>query len=276
MSDRFTLETLRAMMRNRPFHFFEKMGSTQDFAREWALSDPDLPGGKPGDRLAIVITEEQTAGRGRQGRKWHAPPESSIMFSAILKPELLPEKLSRVTMAGAVVVAEALFPTLQQAVKLKWSNDILIRGKKAGGILSEAIWHGDKLAAVILGVGLNMRVDLSQLDLMYPVTNVEDELGRSMKRLDLLQLMLARLDFWAANLDTVNLLEAWRQRLSTLGQRVTVYTEPDKSPETPGPSYSGVAESVDEFGALFVRLDDGELRRIIAGDVGLAQAREDA
>ncbi len=275
MSDRFTLETLRAVMRGRPFHFFQKIGSTQDFAREWALSDPTLPGGNPGDRLAVVIAEEQTAGRGRQGRTWHSPPESSIMFSAILKPSLPPEKLSRVTMAGGVVVAESLFPTLRQAVKLKWPNDILIRGKKAGGVLSEAIWVGDTLCAVVLGIGLNMRIDLNYLNNQvrpsYPVTNVETELGRTMKRLDLLQLILSRLDHWAAHLDTVNLFETWRQRLSTLGQRVTVHTDLGHSSEA---SYGGVAESVDEFGALFVRLDDGELRRVLAADVSLTEIPE--
>lgn len=268
-SDRFTLESVRASMRDRPFRFFETIGSTQDAARDWALSDPDLPGGQPGDHLAVVLTEEQTAGRGRQGRTWYSPPESSIMFSAILKPTLPPDKLPRVTMAGAVAVTEALLPTLQHRVRLKWPNDILIAGKKAGGVLTESIWEGDRLVAAILGVGLNIRVDFSKLDadnLGGMVTNVEDEFGRSLRRLLLLQLILNRLDHWAAQLDSEQLFETWRGRLETLGQRVTVYPQADAAS---GASYSGVAESVDEFGALLVRLDDGELRRVVAADVGL-------
>jgi BirA family biotin operon repressor/biotin-[acetyl-CoA-carboxylase] ligase len=276
MSDQLTMDALRAALSDRQFHFFRKISSTQDFAREWALSDPKLPGGQPGERLAVVITEQQTAGRGRQGRTWHSPPDSSIMFSAILKPDLPSEKLSRVTMAGATAVAEALFPTLRQTVTLKWPNDILINGKKAGGVLSEAIWLGDTLAAVILGVGLNIRVDLDQLDAEMPPTNVEDELGRPVKRLDLLRLILLRLDHWAAHLDSDALFEAWKKRLSTLGQRVTVSPKLDTPTEVPTSSYSGVAESVDEMGALLVRLDNNELRRVLAADVRLAEARNNA
>lgn len=268
MSDQLTMDDLRAALGARQFHFFQKISSTQDFAREWALADPHLPGGQPGDRLAVVLTEQQTAGRGRQGRSWYSPPNSSIMFSAILKPDLPAEKLPRVTMAGATAVAEALFPTLQQAVKLKWPNDILINGKKAGGVLTEAIWLGDRLTAVILGVGLNIRVDLSQLDPLYPATNMEDELGRSVKRLDLLKLILMRLDHWVARLDSDALFEAWQKRLGTLGQRVTVYPKR----ETASGEYTGLAESVDELGALFVRLDNNDVRRVLAADVGLAQA----
>lgn len=262
MSDRFTQESLQALLRDRPFRFEDQVTSTQDVARAWVLAG-DVPsqGGVP-----VVIAEEQTAGRGRQGRTWHSPPQSAIMFSAIIRPDLPSEKLPRVTMAGTVAVAEAMFPRLQSAVALKWPNDILIRDKKVGGVLSEVVWEGDMLRAVLLGVGVNIRVDFAGQPFAEDATNFEAEVGRAHNRHDLLGLILARLDYWVARLDTEDLFGAWRKRLSTLGQPVTVTPQPDAGT---GAAFSGVADAVDAFGALIVRLADGERRRVVAGDVTL-------
>jgi BirA family biotin operon repressor/biotin-[acetyl-CoA-carboxylase] ligase len=192
------------------------------------------------------------------------------MFSAILNPALAPERLPRVTMLGAVAVAETLEPLLAHRIALKWPNDVLIDGKKVCGILSEAIWLGDELQAVILGIGLNVRVDFTGTDLAESATSVEPALGRAVDRLDLLKTLLARLDYWAGQLDSVTLFEAWRQRLGALGQRVTVYPV-GAGLALPAAPYAGIAEAVDETGALFVRTDDGDLRRVLAAEVGLAE-----
>jgi BirA family biotin operon repressor/biotin-[acetyl-CoA-carboxylase] ligase len=269
MSDAFTLDALRQTLSGRPFRFYQQIGSTQDAAYEWALSDPTLPGDQPGQRVAVVITEEQTAGRGRQGRRWHSPPQSSVMISAILKPTLAPEQLPRVTMLGALAVADALRPLAGDALALKWPNDVLIGGKKVCGILAEATWIGDALAAVILGMGLNVRTNFAGIELITSATSVEAALGRPVDRLDLLQSLLARIDHWAGVVDLPVLIETWRAALGTLGKPVRVYTEPHKEQS---PFYGGIAEGVDDNGALLVRLETGELRRVLAADVGLSEA----
>jgi BirA family transcriptional regulator, biotin operon repressor / biotin---[acetyl-CoA-carboxylase] ligase len=261
MPDAFTLDTLRRTLGERPFRFYEQIGSTQDAARQWALSDPDLSG-------AVVIAEEQTAGRGRQGRHWHAPPHSSIMISAILKPKLAPEQLPRVTMLGALAVADTLRPLVGDDLALKWPNDVLIGGKKVCGILAETTWIGDAPVAVILGIGLNVRIDFAGIDLLTQATSVETALGRPVNRLNLLQTLLARIDHWIAVIDQPVLIDTWRASLSTLGKRVRIYTEPHKEHS---PSYSGTAEAVDDNGALLVRLDTGDIRRVLAADVGLSE-----
>jgi BirA family biotin operon repressor/biotin-[acetyl-CoA-carboxylase] ligase len=268
MPDLFTHDTLRAALGARPFQFFDQVNSTQDLAYTWALADPNLPGRRADDQRAVVIAEEQTAGRGRQGRQWIAPPRSSIMVSVILKPALKSDQLPRVTMVGALAVADTLRPLFGDALKLKWPNDVLIRGKKICGILAEATWIGNTLAAVILGIGINVRVDFSSAGLLYPATSIETELERPVNRLDLLATLLDRVDHWAGQAQTPALIEAWRAQLGTLGQRVRVYTEPYKEES---PYYSGLAEAVDDDGALLVRLDSGEVRRVLAADVGLAE-----
>ncbi len=256
--DPFTVESLRRALGPRPFRFYPVTGSTQDDARAWLVDEPELPSG------AVVIAEQQTQGRGRQGRAWVSAPGASILCSVILQPRIMPEQLQRVTMVGAVAVAEALAAILPEGVVLKWPNDVLAHGRKLCGILTEATWTGSRLNAVILGIGLNVRGDYRGTDLEGIATNVEAELGRPVDRHPLLANLLRHVDSWMRRVDQPALLEAWRGRLGTLGKRVMVYPQTEA-----GEPYEGVAEGVEDNGALLVRLASGELRRVLAADVGL-------
>jgi BirA family biotin operon repressor/biotin-[acetyl-CoA-carboxylase] ligase len=257
MNDRFTPVTLQAILADRPFRFYDSIGSTQDSARDWALSEPGLPGG------AVVIAEEQTAGRGRQGRGWISPPGASIMCSVVLRPDLPPERLPRLVIAGGIAVAETLDALLPGRVRLKWPNDVLIQGRKVCGVLAEAAWIGEQLGVVILGIGINVRVSFEGTPLTETATSLESELGRTVDRHTILADLLSRVDHWAGRVQEPDLIPAWRAWLGTLGKRVTVY------PQFGGESYPGVAEAVEEDGALLVRCDSGELRRVFAAEVGL-------
>jgi BirA family biotin operon repressor/biotin-[acetyl-CoA-carboxylase] ligase len=132
--------------------------------------------------------------------------------------------------------------------------------------LCEAAWLGDQLEAVIMGIGLNVRVSFEHTDLADYATSLEPEIGRTVDRRTLLASLLDRVLWWADWLDQRALVEAWRDHLGTLGKAVTVYPQIDQAE-----SYDGIAEAVDDDGALWVRLDSGERRRIIAADVGLRE-----
>ncbi len=255
--DRFSVESLRAVLGARPFRFYERVGSTMDAAQAWLMEG--APAG------AVVIAEEQTTGRGRQGRPWLSPPGSSVMFSVIARPALAPELLPRVMMAGGLAVDAVLAPLLGERFALKWPNDGLIGRKKVCGILAEAAWSGSDLLGVVCGIGLNVRADFSGSDLAEVATSVETALGRRVDRRALLAEVLDHFDAWAGRLANPALVAAWRGRLGTLGRRVRVYPQPD------GVAYSGIAEAVDDLGALLVRLESGEVRRVLAADVGLAE-----
>lgn len=261
MTSRLTYESLHSALGQHPFRFYERVSSTQDLARDWALSDPDLPAG------ALVIAEEQTAGRGRQGRAWRTPPGTALAFSMLLRPHVAPEQLPRVTMLGGVAVAATLTPLLGDALALKWPNDVLIGGRKVCGILSEAVWEGDRLGPVVIGIGINVRVDFSDTDLAGYATSIETELGQRVSRHAILANLVGHLIDWSHRLHDPALVEAWRASLKTLGRRVTVYPQTDRSAP-----YEATAEDVDEAGALLVRLDTGEQRRILAADVGLTES----
>ncbi len=236
----------------RPYRSYEQVGSTQDAARAWALEG--APAG------AIVIADEQTAGRGRYGRSWVAAAGSSLLFSVILRPALPSEALTRVTLMGAVAVAEAL-AELGLQPGIKWPNDVQLEGWKVAGILTEAVWVGKVLHAVVLGIGVNVRRDALPPEALaaYRATTIESALGRPISRGALLADLLARLDAWVLRLAEPILLETWARYSVTLDRQVIVAAGSDR--------LSGLAEALDEQGALWLRLEDGTRRRVVAGEV---------
>jgi len=230
---------------NRPFRFFESLVSTQNEALTW------LKNGAP--QGAVVIADEQTAGRGRMGRTWHTPAGVALALSVILRPS--PSGAKQVFMAGAVAVAELLDDLGIANVTLKWANDVRIDGKKVCGVLPEAIWQGDKLGGVVLGMGVNIRVNFGNSDLADTATNIETALDKRVDRADLTAHLLNKVDYWANRLGSDDLYDAWRSRLDTLGKTVTA------------DGVTGIAHDVTPDGALIIQKADGAYHTVIAGDL---------
>ncbi|PJF23359.1 MAG: biotin--[acetyl-CoA-carboxylase] ligase [Phototrophicales bacterium] len=240
-----TEQQLQQALQDRPFRYYPQVDSTQDIALAW-LRD----GAEAG---AAVICDEQLKGRGRQGRVWHTPPGVALALSVILKP--IPSGMKHITMLGALAIADMLDSLGMQDVTIKWPNDVRLQGRKVCGVLPEAAWDGDRLLGVALGMGVNVRVDFTGTDLEYTAISIEPVLGRTVDRVQLIQTLLQRVDFWAMRLGTPELFEAWKSRLDTLGQMVVVN------------GISGRAEAVNRDGALLVRDGAGMLHTIIAGDI---------
>jgi BirA family biotin operon repressor/biotin-[acetyl-CoA-carboxylase] ligase len=257
MADHLLNESrLRAALGTRPFRFEVQTGSTHDIARQWALD-----GASAG---SAVIAEEQTAGRGRFGRSWSAPPGSALLVSVIVRPDVPPGYLPRLTMVGAVSVAEILVELAPGQVSLKWPNDVLLTGRKVAGVLPEAIWEGERLGAVVLGIGLNVCVDFAGTPLANRAISVETITGMTVDRAMLLASLLHRVDHWSARLGDPALLETWRGWLTTLGQRVTASSADGQTGRI-----VGLALDVDADGALLLQTDDGLTHRVVAGEVTL-------
>lgn len=253
----FNEENLMRRLYPRPVNYFSSVESTQDIAFAW------LRDGAP--HGAVVIADEQTAGRGRRGRGWVTPPGKAIAMSVILRPTV--DVLPQITMLGALSAAEMLDGLGVDGVRLKWPNDVQIAGRKVCGVLPEAVWEGETLRGVALGMGINVRVDFSDSPLAATATSIETALGRPVDRVEVAALLLDRLDMWAAQLGSGSLFTAWRSRLATIGQRVTV-TRQDET-------LHGVAEGITPDGALLLRTDDGQVRTVFAGDVALPPAQSE-
>jgi BirA family biotin operon repressor/biotin-[acetyl-CoA-carboxylase] ligase len=207
----------------------------------------------------LVLADEQTAGRGRQGRPWHAPPGTSLMGSLLLRPRVDPTLLPLLPLLIGLVLAEACDESTPDAeLRLKWPNDLLADGSKCAGILVEAIAP----EAVIVGTGIN--VDwrgVGRPDVLADATSLTEAAGRPVDRWRLLSAYADRLDErypeWLR--DPRAFLPAYRARCVTVGARVRV-TQLD------GATLTGTAVAVDDDGAL--RLDcDGEPATVRAGDV---------
>ena len=260
-------ESIAGTFLSRNVRFLPNCPSTNNVARELAIT------GEP--EGLIVITDCQTAGRGRLDRSWRAPAGSSLLFSLLLRPPLAPERALQAVMAVSLGVMEGIRRECDLPARLKWPNDILIDGKKAGGILCELGLEGEKLDYAIVGVGLNVNFDPRGMEGIPPnATSILVERRRPQPRNTLLRAILREMEpRYRAILRGGSLREEWARALETLGRRVRVTLAeglPSRLPSRSGGSggeLDGTAEAVEETGALVVRMTDGSARTILAGDV---------
>lgn len=261
MSDLDASGVLRALAGLRfghPVYVYGRLGSTNDEARRLAAA------GAPEGLL--VLAETQTAGRGRQGRRWITPRGAALAFSLVLRPALTPAEASRVTMLAGLAACEAVEQAAGVPAALKWPNDVLLDGRKAGGILVESGLTEAGLAYLVLGIGLNVSAAPPPAAVMFPATSVEAAAGRPVDRLALLQALVQRLSAGYADLAPGNdrLHTAWAGRLAWRGQRVVAHT--------PEGDYHGCFEGADPDGALRLKHEDGRTKRVLAGDVSIRRS----
>ena len=235
-----------------PLRAYRSVPSTQALARTWA--ETGAPEG------AVVLADHQTAGRGRRGRAWAAPPGTSLLFSVVLRPPLPVTRWPEIPLAAGCAVAEGLEGAAGVTAALKWPNDVLVDGRKLAGILAEGIAGPPPL--VILGVGVNV----SQADADWP----SDLAGRArsladvaapVTRVAVLSAVLARLEAWYGRLLAEGfepVRAAWRLR-GLLGVRVLL------------PAGEGTAVDLAPGGELVVRREDGQTVLLVTAEDGRAR-----
>ncbi len=200
----------------------------------------------------VVVADHQTAGRGRLGRTWVAPPGSSLLLSVLLRPDTPVERRHGLVMAAGLAMAEAVEATTGVVAGLKWPNDLLVGDRKLGGVLAEAT--GD---ALVVGIGVNLEWHDVPSELAAIATACNLEGGRPVDRADVLGAFLDRYAVHLADLGSAH--ARYEARLTTLGRRVRVE-------QTTG-ELVGVATGIDELGRLVVQLDAGGTEIVSAGDV---------
>lgn len=240
----------------RTLHHEEEVGSTSDVAHRLAME-----GAEHGE---TVIAEHQTAGRGRRGRTWISPPGRNLYLSIVLRPDLPPHRAPELTFVAAVAVAETLGEA-QVPARIKWPNDLELEGKKLAGILTELYAEPDRINAVILGIGVNLNLEERDLpsELRPIATSARIVRGEPVPRALFTAALLSRLEQWYdrhAEEGFEPICSRWRELTSTLDRAVRV--------KTGGREFEGIAQDVDDTGALLVAVGD-ELERVVAGDVEL-------
>jgi BirA family transcriptional regulator, biotin operon repressor / biotin---[acetyl-CoA-carboxylase] ligase len=182
VSDSLAPEAVLPLLRGRfgrDYRYVESCPSTQRLV------------GPGDDEGAVAVANEQTEGRGRLGRRWHAPAGTSILCSVLLRPPVHAERFPELTLVAARACAEAIAEVAGVETAIKEPNDVLVSGRKVAGILGEV--RDDH---VVLGIGINVNVPAAELPLRVetPATSLMEAAGRHVGRAPLLAALLARLE----------------------------------------------------------------------------------
>lgn len=224
-----------------------RVSSTQDSARAHAESGAGVG--------TVIVADTQSDGRGRQGRGWDSPPGGlyiTVLLEAGSHANLMP-------LVAGVAVAETMRDGFGVEAVLKWPNDVLIEGRKVGGILVDADWSGDERGVILLGVGVNLNNTIPKL--LEEATSLSVEAGEEIDVDAFLGSLLKRLEGILSTLevDPGELLARWEGLSETLGRRIVIK-------DSSGDVFEGVAESIDYDGALKLNCG-GRMIRVLSGTV---------
>jgi BirA family biotin operon repressor/biotin-[acetyl-CoA-carboxylase] ligase len=214
----------------------------------------------------VVFADAQSAGKGRLGRVWISPAGVNLYCSVVLRPPITPVAACQLTFLSVVAVARAIESCTELAPQIKWPNDILVSGKKVAGLLNEMNAETEKVNFVVLGIGVNLNMRLSQLGegVRHPATSLLEEGGVEVDRVAFARALLKELDqlydrFLVEGEGPVR--AEWLERSAIRGRSVRV--------SCGAREFSGEVQGVDAFGALLVRLPGGAVETVLSGDVTL-------
>ena len=252
-------QRLKGSLFGKHIHHFFKTDSTNRVALE--LGHAGEPEG------AVVIAEEQTAGRGRAGRAWHSERAAGIYVTLLLRPRLAPVQAPLLTMMAGLSAHAAVQAVTGLEVDLKWPNDLLIRGKKAGGILTEMHAEPGQIRFVIVGIGLNVNQEKFPGELSGLATSLRIETGKTQSRMEVLVRLLREFE-----VDYNRFLREGVASVVARFEAVSSYAKGKRVRVTNGTgNYAGTTAGLGPEGLLQVMRDDGQMVTVIAGDV--AEAR---
>ncbi|MFQ5940876.1 MAG: biotin--[acetyl-CoA-carboxylase] ligase [Nitrososphaerales archaeon] len=251
---------LRTQLIGNEIHHFNVIDSTQDLAIR--MAEENVPEG------IVVIGERQKRGRARVGRKWIAP-KGGIWLSAILRPKIPTAESTILPLVVALAVCNAIRDVCKVNARVKWPNDVVINGKKVAGTLVEMSCEADRVNYIVIGIGVNANVSvrniesrIKETDGYYGATSLMKERGKELDRIVLVRSILNELESLYLELEKEGsdmIIQSWNDLSATLGNNVTVLQNEI--------CLEGKAVGIDYDGALLVKLLNGDIRRVVAGDV---------
>ena len=238
--------------------YFEETDSTNEQGLKLAAEGAE--------EFSLVIANKQTAGRGRMGRRWVTKPGTSLAFSMILRPDAQEyDTLSLFSLLGGLAVCQAIKQTCPDSpVQVKWPNDVLIGGCKISGILAETNWQGDRLAGLVLGIGINLLEGSvpPATEVLFPATCIQAYCAEKIERLPFLAVVLEQIIALRPNLHEPEFLETYASHLAYFGQNVLLNSGT-------GTQAQGRLAGVDGKGQLILQNEGGERNVYPIGDLHL-------
>lgn len=236
--------------------FLETVSSTNSYAKKLAEE-----GAKSG---TVVIAESQTGGRGRFGRSFYSPKGEGAFFSVIFRPKISLSEASVITCFTAVAVCGAIEKACGIRSKVKWTNDILLNGKKICGILTELSLTAETnlVDYIIIGIGININNTAFPDEIKDIATSVFLETKKEQKRAPVVANILDELDEILNNeWNTKELIAQYRKDMAILGKEIVILSGANKTAAT--------ALDIAEDGSLIVKLSDGEIKNINSGEISV-------
>ena len=255
----FDEEELRTLLQRQsfghPLYFFKTIASTNDYARE--LAARDSPEG------TLVISEEQTAGRGRMGKSWISPAGTGLWISLVLRPTFPPSQGPLITPMTAVAVAGAIREVTGLSAGIKWPNDIIINERKAAGILMESSAGARSIRHIIVGIGINVNTEEFPEEIREKATSLRICSGNKISRMEILISVIRQLErlysFVTPGGDPDIILKRYRSWSVTIGRMITA--------DRAGKKLTARALDITATGGLLVRDQTGMTEELISGEI---------
>lgn len=211
----------------------------------------------------IIISEIQTKGKGRSGKKWESPL-GGVWLSMIMNPDIEQSKASLITLATGVAVANAVRSFGIENVEIKWPNDILIDGKKVSGILTEAVAKLNTIKYIVIGVGIDVNLDSHKIsdDLQEPTISLKNATGKRVDEIIVIKKFLEEFEKIFEkfqNKEYEEILKEWRRQSYSIGKYAHIMQPFDNS-------FDGYIIGINKEGALIVEKADGSLEKVISGE----------
>jgi len=239
------------------FRFFKETDSTNSQALNWVSLGAQ--------EYSLVVSEAQTAGRGRNGRRWVTTPGSSLAISVVLHPSTRErEKLGLFSLLGGWSVLKVLEEHYHINAQVKWPNDVLIENKKTAGVLAESLWQGENLQGLVLGIGINLMMpSIPSSDLlMFPATCIEAHTKDNINPVETLAYLIETLIEFRESILSPIFIQQYESSMAYKDQLITL--DAGK-----GEIYSGYLHGIDDQGRIIIRNTDDTEQVFPIGDVKL-------
>lgn len=236
--------------------YYEVVSSTNEVAKALARE-----GAKEG---TIVIADQQHSGKGRLGRTWESPSQTGIWMSIILRPDIMPDKASQLTLIAGLGMCEAISRVTGLDAKIKWPNDVVVNGRKVCGILTEMSAEMERINHAIIGIGVNVNDNYLPDTLPY-ATSLKIEGSKEYSRKDIIKsfLEIFESDYmdYKQNVQFEHFIERYKRLCVTLNNKVKIITNIE--------TYVAKAKTIKEDGSLVILTEDGEEKTVFSGEVSV-------
>lgn len=249
-------ESLNTSFIGKNIYYFDTLDSTNTMAKQHSKENG-----------AVIISEEQTSGRGRLGRDWTSPKYKGLWFSIVLTPDMEPQYAPMISHVAAAALIKSFVNLGFSDVKCKWPNDIIINGKKVCGILTELSAELSRINHIVVGIGINVNLEENDfpMELLDKASSLKLIKGKDIERkallVDILQNFEALYEKFEKELDIKTSINICKEYSAVLGKEVYLINKTEKEKVT--------AVDIDDKGQLIVQDAQGNLKEIISGEISV-------